>query len=563
MPFLLDHKVLDKTVVGTSGDTVSNPIFLAYLKQDKLLASWLLSTIAPEVLHYLTGLTTSQSIWNALARRYGARSSSRLSALRHTLHSQKKRNLLVSEYLSKIKNICDTLNASGNVVTEQEQISVILAGLTAEFESVITFASREGQSLESVSEMLLDCEARQKEFLSDSFSVQANVVTRRLPPKEDEVDSKEEFVDEQYSNDQRTCFRGQRGGNFNRGRDHGRYGSNRPQCQLCGKFGHLVQKCYHRFDHNYQGQGSTNSRGGYHGQQSFGFSQRPSSNFTGSTPSPFQAYSHAFSPHAVCPSPYPTPFLPSAPFVSPVAPGYSPYFVPTQSSSALPSPAASPSYPPVGGSFNSSSDVVWFPDSGATHHITSDHGNLHTESSYTGKDSLLVGDGHAVRISHVGTGMISNGCRSLRLQNLLCVPDIRKNLLSVSQFARDNGVFFEFHSRFCVVKDALTKEPFLEGKLTPEGLYELRSTSVQQGRGSIIADGGSAQTYAVSTSSDTLDVWHRRLGHPSLSVLKAALTSCNISFQSNKLPSVCSPCLQGKAHKLPFSLSTTEYTTPF
>ena len=29
--------------------------------------------------------------------------------------------------------------------------------------------------------------------------------------------------------------------------------STRPQCQLCGKFGHTVIKCYHRFDINYQG----------------------------------------------------------------------------------------------------------------------------------------------------------------------------------------------------------------------------------------------------------------------------------------------------------------------
>ncbi|WJZ88956.1 hypothetical protein VitviT2T_008211 [Vitis vinifera] len=29
--------------------------------------------------------------------------------------------------------------------------------------------------------------------------------------------------------------------------------NNQPQCQLCGKFGHMVLSCYHRFDVNYQG----------------------------------------------------------------------------------------------------------------------------------------------------------------------------------------------------------------------------------------------------------------------------------------------------------------------
>ena len=48
----------------------------------------------------------------------------------------------------------------------------------------------------------------------------------------------------------------------NRGRSRGgRYGytgkqnstnSDKPQCQLCGKFGHTVHVCYHRFDISYQ-----------------------------------------------------------------------------------------------------------------------------------------------------------------------------------------------------------------------------------------------------------------------------------------------------------------------
>jgi histone deacetylase 1/2 len=47
---------------------------------------------------------------------------------------------------------------------------------------------------------------------------------------------------------------GRRGrGGFGRGRDNGRPGGNgdRPVCQLCGKEGHTVIKCYKHFDHSF------------------------------------------------------------------------------------------------------------------------------------------------------------------------------------------------------------------------------------------------------------------------------------------------------------------------
>lgn len=40
--------------------------------------------------------------------------------------------------------------------------------------------------------------------------------------------------------------------NSGRGRGFGRgYVSNKPQCQLCGKFRHLVHRCYHHFNVNF------------------------------------------------------------------------------------------------------------------------------------------------------------------------------------------------------------------------------------------------------------------------------------------------------------------------
>ena len=44
----------------------------------------------------------------------------------------------------------------------------------------------------------------------------------------------------------------QREGGYRGGRGRGRASNRRIYCQLCGKSGHFVVKCYHRFDKNFQ-----------------------------------------------------------------------------------------------------------------------------------------------------------------------------------------------------------------------------------------------------------------------------------------------------------------------
>ncbi|KAL4388731.1 hypothetical protein GQ457_09G014840 [Hibiscus cannabinus] len=93
-------------------------------------------------------------------------------------------------------------------------------------------------------------------------------------------------------------------------------------------------------------------------------------------------------------------------------------------------------------------DMSWFPDSGATAHLTPDA---------------------------VGDGSLSSNSRSLVLNNLLHVPSIKKNLLSVSQFTRDNHVSIEFYPNSCVVKDLQTRQEMLRG-VKSRGLYKLPSS---------------------------------------------------------------------------------------
>lgn len=68
---------------------------------------------------------------------------------------------------------------------------------------------------------------------------------------------------------------------------------------------------------------------------------------------------------------------------------------------------------------------------------------------------------------------------------------------------------------------------------------------------------------ASSTDDPIFMLWHRRLGHPSVPVVKFVLNTCQVIFHTSGSTNVCVACQKGKFHKLHFTSSTTEYTEPF
>jgi hypothetical protein len=72
----------------------------------------------------------------------------------------------------------------------------------------------------------------------------------------------------------------------------------------------------------------------------------------------------------------------------------------------------------------------WYPDIGANQHMTSNPSEVQDINSYSGTDTVIVGNGNGLAI--VGTGDINLPTNTLKLNNMLVVPDIKKKLLSVS-----------------------------------------------------------------------------------------------------------------------------------
>ncbi|MBA0660268.1 hypothetical protein Goklo_012306, partial [Gossypium klotzschianum] len=129
-----------------SGGSTPNPDFARYEQQDSALAS--------------------------------CKTTSKLMFYRLALHSQRKGDLSMKDYLLKIKSFCDNLENCGEMVSEYEHVTAILNGLSTDFESVITVisASLIPYSVQTVSTFLLDAEAQQQTLLA-SIPAAANMIT--------------------------------------------------------------------------------------------------------------------------------------------------------------------------------------------------------------------------------------------------------------------------------------------------------------------------------------------------------------------------------------------------
>ncbi|KAL3341414.1 hypothetical protein AABB24_025788 [Solanum stoloniferum] len=186
-------------------------------------------------------------------------------------------------------------------------------------------------------------------------------------------------------------------------------------------------------------------------------------------------------------------------------------------------------------------------DSGASHHVTNDIQNLSLSSDYDGPDEVKIGDGSGLHITHVGTSKINSSSNTLHLRNVLCVPSIKSNLISVGKFCKTNKVSVEFFPQYFSLKDLNTREVVLQGQ-NKDHVYVLPTSS--------------PPTVHNTIRAPIVD-WHRRLGHPLDRILHNIIhiDSLPLSSSSHKLKS-CVSCACNKSHRLLFSQSTLQSSSP-
>jgi hypothetical protein len=97
---------------------------------------------------------------------------------------------------------------------------------------------------------------------------------------------------------------------------------------------------------------------------------------------------------------------------------------------------------------------------------------LSSSYPYTGPEAVHIVNDKGLSIAHKGSATLPTSFSSLKLTNVLHLPEITKNLLSVSQLTLDNNVRIEFSLNFYFIKDKETNQTLLHGILH-RGLYQL------------------------------------------------------------------------------------------
>ncbi|KAL4565975.1 hypothetical protein LXL04_030083 [Taraxacum kok-saghyz] len=191
-----------------------------------------------------------------------------------------------------------------------------------------------------------------------------------------------------------------------------------------------------------------------------------------------------------------------------------------------------------------SSSATWIFDSGASHHITSDRSSLHTLSEYGGPDEIILGDGKPLSISHTGNAHLHTHSRSLSLPDVLYVPKLRNNLISVAKLCKTNHVSVEFFPSHFFVKDLRTGARLMRGENHLDVYYANLPLTPQIN----------------SATTVSLLNWHHKLGHPSIRIFKslAQFIGLNSKFQNFHWHS----CSINKSHKLSFGANSFTASKP-
>lgn len=91
---------------------------------------------------------------------------------------------------------------------------------------------------------------------------------------------------------------------------------------------------------------------------------------------------------------------------------------------------------------------------------------------YDGDKRIMVGKGEGLLFKHIGIGTLHNNSHTLHLKNILHVPMLQVNLLSVKQLCKDNNSWF-ICDDLQFVQEKATGVVLYQGKSNNDELFRI------------------------------------------------------------------------------------------
>ena len=209
---------------------------------------------------------------------------------------------------------------------------------------------------------------------------------------------------------------------------------------------------------------------------------------------------------------------------------------------------------------SSDAEFSWIVDSGATEHMSdkrqwfTDFHPVHDKCW-----SVSIADSHLLYVRGVGDitvhATINGVARTFKLHNVLYVPHLRRNLISISWLTKKHVAIIHVRNECKMLTNDGAGRLLMTGSKAG-GLWRLDITSVTPSSTANLACAACSGHSSRSTLS--LHRWHTRLGHASFRTIRDISSGETIlgllSFSTaNSL--VCTGCVHGKIHRRLFPVN--------
>ena len=207
-------------------------------------------------------------------------------------------------------------------------------------------------------------------------------------------------------------------------------------------------------------------------------------------------------------------------------------------------------------------DSKWILDSGATSHMCSDI-NLFSDFQRTDSVVVTLGDGH--KISSVGIGKIhlDLGGEQVILNDVICVPDLAHNMISVTKILKHGGSVTFSNGSGKIINEKRVLAYVKHDDLCNQFVVECVPIRKTKSRDSALNVKEKSKSVVLKDSQDKTreDLWHCRFGHlgtDNLSKLSHKEMVSNFDYDHKKKVGFCEFCTMGKQTRFPFSHSDNQ-----